>query len=212
MKLWTIVLGGLAVIMIVAVVILGVQLSGTKSKLSESEKQVASLQGQVATLQSSGSSLQTQLNQEKATTKSLQDNLAAAKTQATETQTALQKDLTAKQATIAAQDAQLKTMKYPRHFTSLIELTNWLQKDDTNTRYAGLGGPQLAFIIEIRAARDGYLLPVRLPLAGSLEYITNMAVISDVIYSVRGTDDFVERWGIISPAPPSYPITPDSGQ
>jgi hypothetical protein len=200
MKLWTIVLGGLAVIMIVAVVILGVQLSGT------------SLQGQVATLQSSGSSLQTQLNQEKATTKSLQDNLAAAKTQATETQTALQKDLTAKQATIAAQDAQLKTMKYPRHFTSLIELTNWLQKDDTNTRYAGLGGPQLAFIIEIRAARDGYLLPVRLPLAGSLEYITNMAVISDVIYSVRGTDDFVERWGIISPAPPSYPITPDSGQ
>ena len=70
----------------------------------------------------------------------------------------------------------------------------------------------MAFILEIRAARDGFLLPVRLPLAGGLEYITNLAVISDVVYSVRGTDDFVERWGIISPAPASYPILPDSGQ
>jgi hypothetical protein len=37
-------------------------------------------------------------------------------------------------------------------------------------------------------------------------------VIGDVVYSIRGTDDFVERWGIVSPAPPSYPIIPDSGQ
>ncbi len=208
MKLWTIILGVLSVALVVAVIILATQLSGTKSKLEDSEQQVTSVQGQVTSLQGNVSSLQNQLNQEKATTKSVQDSLATANTQVA----SLQKDVDSKLGTIAAQAAELKTMKYPRHFTSLIELTNWLQKDDTNTRYAGLGGPQMAFILEIRAARDGFLLPVRLPLAGGLEYITNLAVISDVVYSVRGTDDFVERWGIISPAPASYPILPDSGQ
>ena len=209
MKLWTIILGALAVAMLVAVIIFATQLSATKTKLTDSENQVAALNGQVASLQTNVSSLKTQLaDQEKASTKSLQDTVAAA----TAREAALKKDTDSKQGTITAQAAELKTMKYPRHFTSLIELTNWLQKDDTNTRYAGLTGPQLAFILEIRAAREGFLLPVRLPIGGGLEYITNMAVISDIVYSVRGTDDFVERWGIVSPAPPSYPILPDSGQ
>jgi uncharacterized protein YoxC len=209
MKLWTIILGALAVLLAVAVIIVNTQLSGTKTKLKDSEQQVASLQGQVSGIQGNVSSLNTKLaDQEKASAKSLQDSVAAAAAR----EVALKKDVDSKQATIAAQAAELKTMKYPRHFSSLIELTNWLQKDDANTRYAGLGGPQLAFILQIRASRDGYLLPVRLPLAGSLEYITNMAVIGDVVYSIRGTDDFVERWGIVSPAPPSYPIIPDSGQ
>ena len=124
----------------------------------------------------------------------------------------LEKTIASQQSTIAGQADQIETMKYPRHFNSVLELTNWLQKDDTNTRYAGRSNPEIAFILQIRTAREGYLLPVRLPIGGSLDYITNMAIIGDTVYSVRGTDDFVEKWMSISPVLPSYPITPESGQ
>jgi len=194
--------------LLVTTIVFAVQKSNLQKDLDESETQVAALQSQVGTLQSNVSSLQTQFSQEQAKVNSLEQDLTGAEDQIT----SLNKQASSNQATIADQASQIKTMKYPRHFNSLNELTNWLQADDTNTRYTGLSNSQISFILQIRAARDGYLLPVRLPIGGTLEYITNMAIIGDSAYSVRGTDDFVEKWINISPVMPSYPITPDSGQ
>jgi septal ring factor EnvC (AmiA/AmiB activator) len=192
----------------VMTIVLAVQNSSLKKDLDETKTQVTTLQGQVSTLQSNASTLQTQLNQSQTKSTSLQTTLDSANKQVE----SLNSTITAGQTTIASQANQIKTMKYPRHFDSVTELTNWLQKDDTNTKYTGLSNSQISFILQIRAAREGYLLPVRLPIGGSLDYITNMAIIGDSAYSVRGTDDFVEKWITISPVMPSYPITPESGQ
>lgn len=196
------------VVLLVLTIVFASQNSNLKKDLNAAKSQVTTLQGQVGTLQGNVSSLQTQLNQEQTKSASIENDL----TQAEDQITALNKQVTSNQATIGEQANQIKTMKYPRHFNSLNELTNWLQSDDTNIKYAGLSNSQISFILQIRAARDGYLLPVRLPIGGTLEYITNMAIIGDSAYSVRGNDDFVERWITISPAMPSYPITPESGQ
>jgi hypothetical protein len=206
-----IIIGVVAVVvlaLLVTSIVFGVQNGNLKKDLDESEAKVATLQSQVGTLQGNVSSLQTQYNQEKAKSTSLEQDLTEAENQIT----ALNKQASTNQSTITDQASQIKTMKYPRHFNSLNELTNWLQADDTNIKYAGLSNSQISFILQIRAARDGYLLPVRLPIGGTLEYITNMAIIGDSAYSVRGTDDFVEKWINISPVMPSYPITPESGQ
>ena len=198
----------IVVALLVTTIVFASQNSKLKKDLKETESQVTTLQGQVGSLQSNVSSLQTQLNQEQTKSASLQEDLTDAENQIT----TLNKQASSNQATITDQASQIKTMKYPRHFNSLNELTNWLQADDTNTKYTGLSNSQVSFILQIRAARDGYLLPVRLPVGGTLEYITNMAIIGDSAYSVRGKDDFVEKWMTISPAMPSYPITPESGQ
>jgi hypothetical protein len=203
---------GVAVVVIVALavttIILAVKNSSLNKDLNDTKAQLTTVQGQANTLQSNVSSLQTQLNQEQAKSKTLQTSLDTANTEIIN----LNKTAASNLATISSQASEIKTMRYPRHFNSAIELTNWLQADDTNTRYAGLSSSQISFILEVRAARAGYLLPVRLPIGGTLDYITNMAIIGDSVYSVRGTDDFVEKLMTISPVPASYPITPESGQ
>ena len=106
-------------------------------------------------------------------------------------------------------------MKYPKHFGTIDELANWLQKDNTNTLFTNpttIQRAQMAFILQIRAARDGYFLTVNIPVAGNLDLISSRAMVGDVIYEVRAWDDFTQRWGTVSPAMPSYPILPDSGQ
>ena len=203
-----VVIAVLVIAIVVTTVLLTQQAGRLNRDLDEAEAQVTTLQGQASSLQSSVSSLQTQLAQEQSKVASLQTGLNNANSQID----ALNKDVASKQSTIGSQADQIETMKYPRHFTTSVELRNWLQKDDTNTKYAGLGGAQLSFILQIRAARDGFLLPVRLPIGGTLDYINNMAVIGDEVYSVRASDDFVERWITISPALPTYPILPESGQ
>ena len=215
MKIAAIALGIVAVALVVVVAILASQLGSKNSKLSDAEQQVESLQAQVSTLNSNLSSTQNSLSTTQAKVTSLQTDLNSTTAKADSLQKqidSLNESVSDKQSTIAAQASELQTMSYPRHFNSIVELTNWLQQDNTDAIAAGLTNPEISFILQIHAARDGYLLPVRLPIAGSLDYITNMAVIGDVVYSVRGKDDFVERWGSVSPALPSYPIQPGSGQ
>jgi hypothetical protein len=149
-----------------------------------------------------------------AQTKATSD-LAAAKAASDAQISALQKDISSRQSTIDSQAAQIKTMSYPHHFSSVDELTSWLQKDNINTLYANptaVQKAQMAFMLQIRAARAGYILTVNVPLAGGLDLITNRAIVGDVVYEVRAADDFVQRWGSISPAMPPYPIPADSGQ
>lgn len=208
----TIVLGVLVVAAIVVVAVLASQNGKTNTKLTETQQQVASLQSQTSSLQTNLKSTQDELAALK--TKSAAD-LATAKA-ASDTQIAqidsLQKDISSKQSNIDSQAARIKTMSYPRNFATIDELTNWLQKNNPVTwDPLTLTAPQrvqMTFALEIKATRDGYLLPVVLPMFGNLDYMTNRAVVGDIIYEVRAWDSFVQIGGRVTPAVPSYPIPP----
>jgi len=199
------------VIAIVVVIIIFTQQSGNLNRdLDNANTQVATLQGKVTNLQSDVSSLQAQLTQEKAKTQQLEGDIRESEGQVA----LLQRDVASKQSTVDSQAATIKTMKYPRHFSTPEELANWLQKDNTNTLYPNPTVAQkmlLALTLQIHAARDGYIICTNLPTGGLLDLVTNRAVVGDVIYEIRPWDDFAQKWNNI-PAIPSYPITPESGQ
>ncbi len=190
-------------VLVIGLIVTGVFLAQKSTSLTEAEARISALQGTVSTLQSnvSGnvSSLQKSLVDSQATVSTLQNDLQAANVVVSR----LQADIKAQQDLNSTLSTQLKTMQYPKNFASLAELTGWLQKDDTNTRYASVLPMQRAFILEVMAARDGYLLPVRVPLGATTDYIINAAVIGDVVWSVKASDDLVDRLGDILPTIPT---------
>jgi len=215
-KIVTIVLGVLVVAAVVVIAILASQNAKTNAKRTDAEEQVASLQSQVSGLQVSLSSTQSQLTAAQAKSASLETDLTATKAAADTQIAALQKDISSRQSTIDAQGAQIKTMRYPRNFNTIDELTNWLQRNNVVTwdplALTAAQRVQMTFALEIKAARDGYLLPAVLPMFGNLDWMTNRAVVGDIIYEVRAWDSFVQIGGRVTPAVPSYPIPPDSGK
>jgi len=79
----------------------------------------------------------------------------------------------------------------PRHFFSVEELQDWLQHDDTNTNpaYASLGLADKAFILQVKALRDGYLLPAAVDADTQHIYSWNTAIIGAGIYVVTASTD-----------------------
>ena len=199
-------------ILVIAVLVIGIvvtavlmaQQSGRlNGELDDAEVQIAALRSEVGSLEKNVSAVQGKLTESENKTATLQGILNVANDQIL----ALEEGVKFQQSTIATQAEELKKVRYPRHFASLAELTAWLQKDDTNTKYPDVSAVQRAFILEAKAAADGYLLPVRMPLGGTTDFVTNIAVVGDVVYTVRASDDFVER-GFTLPAMPQYPILP----
>jgi hypothetical protein len=93
-------------------------------------------------------------------------------------------------------------------------LTAWLQKDDTNTKYVAMAKStstrdwiQLAFILQERAASDGYLLPAYvLPnLTTGEVVVTNYAIVGDTMYLVSAEDDSVVRFFTLLYVQPTRP-------
>jgi hypothetical protein len=208
--------GTIAVVLVAVIVVLAVLLGNKNSKLTDTETQVKSLQSQVSSLETTKSSLQTQLSQAQTKNTSLQSELDTTKQQTSEQIEQLSKGLSDAQKTIASQADSIKTMKYPRNFSTIDELTNWLQKNNPVTWNPNTLTPiqraEMAFALEVKAARDGYLMPVILPLYGNLDYLTNRTIVGDVTYEIKSWDGTVQIGGRITPALPSYPITPESGK
>jgi flagellar biosynthesis chaperone FliJ len=200
----------LVIAIVVTTVLLSQKIGSLNRDLDDARAQVATLQGQVSNLQTNVSTLQGQLNQEKATTATLNTELSGAKSQIS----TLDKTVASQQTTISDQAATIKTMRYPKNFATSEELANWLQKDNTNTLYSNpttAQKTQLAFILQIHAARDGYIVTTNLPIGGSLDSVTNRAIVGDYVYEITPWNDIAQRWFGV-PAMPSYPITPESGQ
>ncbi len=195
-------------IIVIAILAIGVILTGyffmqESNKLGEAESKINALETSVSTLQQNVSSLQTRLTQSEATVSALQTNLNKANTD----MLYLKEDLKNQQGVNSTLSAELKKIKYPRHFATLSELTDWLQKDDTNAKYPNVTPLERAFILEVKAAMDGFLLPIRLPLGGTTDYVGNSALIARTIYVVRPADDYVEKWYDVQ-ALPTHPIPP----
>lgn len=213
------------------------ELNKANTQVTALEANVASLQDQLTTEKIIATSLQTQLSVANGNTASVQTNLDSANAQITSLQTSLattNTTLTSTQASLAAVQASLATanaalaaantsntsltttltkVENPRHFNSVQELTDWLAKDDTNTNpaYASLSTPAKAYVLEVKALRDGYLLPAQIGLDSTGTYILglNLALVGANIYIVDPSTDAIS----LSPfsfatALPLYPLTP----
>ena len=86
----------------------------------------------------------------------------------------------------------LKNISSPRHFESLTELNDWLRKDKTDTEYGSENLGNISFILQIKAMRDGYLLPAWVYTDDEYIYFGNSAFIEDETYNVYAYDDSIE--------------------
>ncbi|MDD4874375.1 MAG: hypothetical protein PHE15_05305 [Dehalococcoidales bacterium] len=202
-----------------------------QTQLASEQANVTSLQTQLAEEEANVASLQTQLttatndlNSSKAQVTQLQSDLNTSNLQVTNLQTQLtnsianvarlQADLDTANADLASAIAtntsltgELTKVTYPRHFNSLDELETWLANDDTDTIYADESGFNRAYILQVRALRDGYILPVSVYYSGGSTFMAyNTALAGNTIYQVYSLNDSVVAYVNPSIVPPTYPL------
>ena len=101
-------------------------------------------------------------------------------------------------AEIASQQTKIDKVIAPRHFNSLDELNTWLQKAAVNTKYAALRPIERAYILQVLALRDGYLLPAGFELDGATYISFNTAYIDGTpygtLYMVSPTNNTVTNF------------------
>ena len=152
----------------------------------------ATLEGEKADLEGDLSNANSQIS-------SLQSNLSSKTT-----------ELNSEKARANALQSELNMVMYPRHFGSAQELADWLQQDDTNIEYVDIKDSnylQMSFILEVRAAMDGYILPAYVvPLDADTCWISNIACIGDTFYLVEAGDDSVTEYYTYWNTVPSCPI------
>ncbi len=193
------------------------KLASEQARAADLQARMTATQGDLAASKAQAASLQADLAAANAKVASLTADLATANGKVTTTQAALDKatadlakantDLAKASADLAAASSTLKKIQYPRHFSSLTELETWLARDDTNTNpaYAGTTGPEKCFILQVKALRDGFLLPASTYNDGTIIYIDNMSMIGGTMYFVNPTTDVVTPYAT-GPAFPSYPL------
>lgn len=162
-------------------------------KLKDADVEISSLEGNVSSLQSSLSAKDTDIS-------SLESDLGVANA-----------SIQAQQAINTVLTDELKNIKDPRHFTSLSELVDWLDQDDTDILYASKSLEELAFILQVAALRDGYLLPACFEDWDGdylVNNVGNLAYIGDEIFMVWPDDDTVFTWAYVAPIP-SHPLPLD---
>ena len=173
------------------------ELTAAEAQVSTLEADLAAAEGQVSTLEADLAAAETQVS-------TLEADLAAAEGQVS----TLEAELADAEAQVATLAEELQTVKDPRHFASLQELEAWLAQDDTDTAYPFAGPFEQAFILQVRALRDGYLLPVYfedLDYDFLVEMSGNFAYIGDEIYYVDPAVDFIVLWAFVD-AIPSHPL------
>ena len=198
-------------VLVIGIIVTAYLLAQQTGKLGEARTEIAVLQGNISTLQgkltgseAEVSSLQGRLTGSEATVATLQTDLTSANSNIKN----LQSDVSTQRTLNSTLSTELKKVKDPKHFVTLAELTDWVAKDDTNTKYATASVTQKAFILQVRALRDGYLLPAALYLEGGTVYVGNRAVIGDSVYAVLAGDDRITRMASAQPIP-SHPLPLD---
>lgn len=115
------------------------------------------------------------------------------------------------EATIANDKAYINMLRYPSHFKTLDNLTSWLAADDVNTKYATIPAPDRAYILEIRATQDGYILPAfyeQDKTDATKLYFFNMANIGGKIYVINSSNDSVTLAITLKDPPAFRPLIP----
>lgn len=173
------------------------EINGLKADLSNSEAEAEELKTELATSEAECASLTGEVSDLTAQTVSLGSQLSST-----------QSSLSAAQTLNSGLTQDLKTVTDPRHFGSVSELSDWLQQDNTDEEYEDLRGSnylQMSYILQVRALRDGYILPAYvIPLTSTAVWISNIACIGDTLYLVEAGDDSVDEY-FVHTAVPSHP-------
>jgi len=191
--------------------VLGVVVIGVLAFAVIQTQALANSRTEVEGLAQDVNTLQTNLDETHAVLTTTQTQLADTETSLTSANsqiTKLEADVSAQQTLNQTLATDLKTVQDPRHFSSLSELVDWLDADDTDTAYADADIDERAFILQVRALRDGYLLPAVIywdEVNNDGNYYYNIAVIGDKVYGVlSGYDD---TWTDTYTDPiPSHPL------
>ena len=180
------------------------ELQSVKNESAAAQTELAAAQAELEAAQVELEVAQAELVKSEETASTLEAELQTANSETEK----LRADVAAQQKINSSLSDELKKITYPRHFQSLTELTDWLRQDDTNIEYAGEGYVNLCYILQVKALRDGYLLPVSIDDEPEAIYYSNAAVIEDELHYVWPDDDYSEFVAYVQPLP-SRPISPD---
>lgn len=169
-----------------------------EGNVSSLEGNVTTLEANVSSLEGDVSTLETDLADSEATVSALYGDLDTANSTISD----LQADVSTQQNINASLSAELNEVKDPRHFSSISELTDWLQQDDTDTRYADETTAEMATILQVRALRDGYIIYTFVISGGEG---LNMAAVGDEMWAISPENDNLDFLGYINPLP-SHPL------
>ncbi len=190
------------------------------SGLDKAQQELQSAKAEWEVAQAKLEAMQATLEAAQAELNAIQADLAASaesvSTVETDLETAnteignLQADVKTQQTLNLALSGELKKVKDPRHFESVAELVDWLYQDDTDTRYASEDAAIMCYILQVRALRDGYLLPVDVDvdMETGTNYWSNSAMIGGSLYWVYPWDDTYE-WANDTQQTPSHPLPLD---
>jgi len=200
-------------IMAVGFTITGVFYLQDTNKLDDAQNAITNLQGDVSDLKGDLAAAERNLTASEVTSLTLQEELLDSTTRVTTLETELDEGNSAIQTQLSlnlALSGELEKVQNPRHFETLDELEAWLAQDDTDTkvRWQSLPPEQKVFILQVRALRDGYLLPAwfeDFDFDNIIDFVGNLAYIGDEIYYVWPFDDSVAEFAFVPPIP-SHPL------
>lgn len=174
---------------------LNTQLASERVTVTNLQAELTSAKGDLTSTQSALATAQTSIS-------ALEGELVAAEARVA----ALQADLTIAQANLSAATASntalandLNAVRSPRHFNSLQELTQWLANDDTDTNpaYATISGVARAYVLQVKALRDGYIISGYGFMEGSTMYYGNFAIAGSTVYDVDCVNDAVSPVSVL---------------
>jgi hypothetical protein len=222
----TIVIGVLVIALIAVGVLYGMEISNlnkAKANIATLENNVSTLQIQLAAEQAHAASLQSQLtatisdlNAAQDDIKQLESDLAESELRVTNLQSSLNQataELAQAYTEIAgltnantALTEELNTVKDPRHFNSLQELEIWLENDNTDTAYSSLSAQAKAYVLQVKALRDGFILSACIDWDSNFIYSWNVAIVGDTVYSVNAATDKITVGPDFGDALPLHPL------
>ena len=204
----------------IAIPIIGVLVCGLIAAACSGANELTDAQDEIAGLQGDVSGLEAGLADSEAEVSALGTELTVSKAELVDSAARVATlEVELDQATSAAQTQQslnltlaeeLKKVKGPRHFESVTELEAWLAQDntDTRTRWESMPLRERAFVLQVRALRDGYLLPAWF-FDPELTFVGNLAYIGAEIWWVWPDDDLIELMVDVVPPIPSRPLSLD---
>lgn len=178
------------------------------TQLASEKATVASLQTELASTKGDLSTTQNALAAAEARIVVLEEEIGAAETRISTLENEIAKINTELAAALASNTkltSDLNAIRSPRHFNSLQELTQWLAQDDTNTNplYATMDSLDRAYVLQVKAMRDGYIMSLfAVPADYGIIYV-NCAIAGGMFCLVDADDD-----SIISVFPVSAALRP----
>jgi predicted nucleic acid-binding Zn-ribbon protein len=156
-------------------------LLAAQQAVAEAEAETTAAEADVEAAQASVAAIQAELDAAKASVIVVETQLAQANTKIAVLEQA-NAQIAVLQDQNAALEDDLAALRSPRHFASLAELQLWLAIDDTNYAYPDLDSIDRAFILQVKAARDGLIISTHIQpagLTGIFLMAVNYAVVVD---------------------------------